>query len=151
MGLDMYMTARKYLRTQYEKTSEGVRALPKAKMDGMFETNAVEAEVSYWRKNHWLHGFIVEEFADGEDDCQQIVLREDDLRKIASRLEKWSEDPTALQPRDGFFFGSQDDGWRDECRFRAADDAAQIRKAIEWMNEADADKEWREVVYQASW
>lgn len=57
MGLDMYLQARKFIRTQYKGTGDEFRALPKEKMDDVFEISHVTADVLYWRKNHcsWLH------------------------------------------------------------------------------------------------
>lgn len=150
MGLDMYLSARKFHRTQYHGTGEHFVRLPKPEMDG-FERSHSTAEVCYWRKNHWLHGFIVEEFADGEDECQEITLLHDDLVKIYETLEKWRDDPDALSETEGFFFGTGDEEWRDMCRDRITDDLVQIRKAIDWLADEDFDKEWREVFYQASW
>ena len=150
MGLDMYLSARKLHRTQYQGTGEEFVRLPKPEMDG-FERSHSTAEVCYWRKNHWLHGFIVEEFADGEDECQEITLLHKDLVKIYETLEKWRDDPDALSATEGFFFGTGDEEWRDMCRDRITDDLVQIRKAIDWLADEDFDKEWREVFYQASW
>ena len=57
-------------------------------------------QLCYWRKHPNLHGFIVNTFADGVDECQRIPLTAKDVRKIlkASREGK-------LPHTEGFFFG----------------------------------------------
>jgi hypothetical protein len=61
MGLDMYLVG---------KTSDG--------------TNK---ELGYWRKHPDLHGFIVNEFGGGIDECQQIDLNEECLKQILLAVE----------------------------------------------------------------
>lgn len=36
---------------------------------------ALEEIIGYWRKEPNLHGFIVENFADGNDDCREEAVR----------------------------------------------------------------------------
>lgn len=155
MGLDMYLTARKY-HTTFEKGDDGRLVEHKRKLvDGM-PLQSQEMELMYWRKNHWLHGWIVNCFANGEDNCEPIELDAVDLEQIARKLEKWADDPAELAPTDGFFFGVRetDDNyieWRDEYRADAKAEAADLRRAVEWLQEDTKSREWRSVQYQASW
>ena len=152
MGLDMYLQARKFIRTQYEGTGDEFRALPKEKMDDVFEISHVTADVLTWRKNHWVHGFIIENFTDdGEDNCEEIHMDCERLEELAKTLEAWADDPLYLDTTEGFFFGGDDEEWRDMCRERIPEDVLAIRKVIQWLEEEDFEKEWREVYYQASW
>lgn len=152
MGLDMYLQARKFVRTQYVGTGEEFRALPKEKMDDVFEISHMTSDVLQWRKNHWVHGFIIENFTDdGEDNCEEIPLDCEKLEELAKTLEAWADNPQYLDATEGFFFGTSDEEWRDMCRERIPGDVASIRKAIQWLENEDFDKEWREVYYQASW
>lgn len=139
MGLDMYLRGRAYKKSmEREKDGSG------------FDVSEVTYALAYWRKNHWLHGFICNQFADDVDDCNEIALGAEDLELIVSRLRQWLEDPEALTASEGFFFGEQDSAWRDECREKCARQIPTIEKAIEWL-EADQAHEWRSVEYQASW
>ncbi len=58
------------------------------------------APVCYWRKHPNLHGFIVQTFAAGVDECQQIYL---DDAKVEAILKATLEDK--LPVTQGFFFG----------------------------------------------
>ena len=58
MGLDMYLQARKFIRTQYKGTGDEFRALPKEKMDDMFEISHVTSDVLLLAQEplgSWLH------------------------------------------------------------------------------------------------
>jgi hypothetical protein len=108
--------------------------------------------LAYWRKFAPLHRFIVDEFANGEDDCQRIGLGRDDLIKIAEAIEG-----NKLPPDDdclGFFFGSPEI-WA-EYRAEAKEHAAQFRAAATWFDaapkyESGSPMQWRSVHYQAIW
>jgi len=153
MGLDMYLQAKKFHSTITRVDGEYKKKL-RPLVDGMPLAEET-MELMYWRKNHWLHGWIVEEFANGVDECQPIHLTAEDAEKLAAKLEEWATDPDALAPTDGFFFGVRPhedhyEEWRDEYRAEAAAEAADIRRAIQWLKDAP-DHEWRSLEYQASW
>lgn len=93
-------------------------------------------ELGYWRKHPNLHGFIVQTFADGVDECQPIPLTAKDLERI---LEATKAD--TLPHTTGFFFGqSYPEQKQDTIQI--------ITEALEWLNKA---KPGRKVIYQASW
>lgn len=125
MGLDMYLEG--YKSSWEHKDFE----------DG-FPVTRQELELGYWRKHPDLHGYIVENFADGVDECQSIPLTIDDLDTILTAVEK-----DCLPHTEGFFFGVS----------RPEDKAPTIeilKNAIKWL-EDKKDSESRSVVYQASW
>ena len=74
MGLDMYLTGEKYF---FAYPPEEAR-IPHE--DG-FEVRSQILRLGYWRKHPNLHGYIVNNFADGEDNCQSIFLDETTSRK----------------------------------------------------------------------
>jgi len=153
MGLDMYMTAKKY-HMEWQKVDGEMKPKPRKVVDGM-PLKEECLEPMYWRKNRWLHGWIVEEFADGEDDCRPIELSTKQVREIADKLEEWSKDWQALPPTDGFFFGVRETDdhyteWRDEYRKEAKVQAVELRRAAQWMDD-EPSGEWRSIEYQASW
>jgi hypothetical protein len=99
--------------------------------------------MGYWRKHAPLHCHIVDTYAEGEDDCREIPLSEEDLLSIADVLRR-----KAL-PKDedcnGFFFGNPD-MWSDDRK--AGDEyAATFERAAAWLSRGD----WRSVYYQGSW
>jgi len=124
MGLDMYLTGDRYFM---EIRKRG-------------EVKAERYELGYWRKHPNLHGFIVETFADGMDECQLIELGTDDLKKIIHAVKN-----RELPETTGFFFGVSDDS--DE---QIAEDVTILEDAIKWL-EADDPDAWRSIYYQASW
>ncbi|HVS70817.1 MAG TPA: phosphoglycerate kinase [Phycisphaerae bacterium] len=95
-------------------------------------------DLGYWRKHPNLHGFIVENFADGVDNCQPIDLEPGDLVRIVEAIQ--AED---LPHTEGFFFGKSDGSEKQN-------DLETFRAAIAWVNE-DAEGELRSVSYRASW
>lgn len=127
MGLDMYLDGRRYFFS-HKEDEEGNR---------IKETSV---ELGYWRKHPNLHGYIVETFAEGVDECQQIELTADCLAKLMVAIEN-----RTLPHTEGFFFG-ESDGSKEERDF----DLKTINKALEWLaNEPNG--EYRSVIYQASW
>lgn len=110
-------------------------------------------EIFYWRKFNALHGFIVDTFAGGVDECQTIEIGKDGVAKIVSALKKTARmlnakhgfDPTKLpiKPVGGFFFGSTeiDDYYK-----------RNIKEAFEMFSELLVSLSDDETVfYEASW
>ncbi len=122
MGLDMYLTGeRNHLPDQSNPPMTGQRF-----------------RLGYWRKHPNLHGYIINHFAGGVDECQEIYLSKDNLRQILNAVLK-----RQLPHTDGFFFGKSDGS-------EMANDANIFRNAIKWLVKPD-DVAWRSIVYQASW
>lgn len=137
MGLDMYLSGRKFFWTNFEHP-ELIR-----KEDG-FEVEEVKLRLGYWRKHPNLHGYIVEKFAKGIDTCQEIELQRFDIEQIIKAIEN-----DELPVTGGFFFGQS---------FNTPDDKSQaielFKKAIEWLDAKHPRKDTKvskSVVYQASW
>lgn len=152
MGLDMYLTGEKYFVRDYKSAEYLDDDASRPIDDDGDHIESSNHSLAYWRKHAPLHRFIVNEFADGEDDCRRIGLGLDDLIKIAEAIEgnKLPADDDCV----GFFFGSPET-WA-EHRADAKDHAAQFRAAAAWSaNEPKYDngspKQWRSVYYQASW
>jgi hypothetical protein len=110
---------------------------------------AITEEIAYWRKFNALHAFIVNNFAEGKDDCQIIYLYDDELQKIHDTLKKIHEsknDSLALElmpPSEGFFFGSYE---IDEWYWKNVENAYKVFSEI--LSDGE---ETREYYYQASW
>jgi hypothetical protein len=131
MGLDMYLKGKKYHWSRHGEP-EG------APTEDGFEIKETVLRLGYWRKHPNLHGYIVNEFADGKDDCQEIELSVDDLVKTLAAVEADS-----LPSTTGFFFGESRPGDR-------AETIEIFNKAIEWARGEDSHVS-RTVVYEASW
>ena len=137
MGLDMNLYGRKLIA--YNRWDEKAEPL----MEDGFPVSDIVLEMGYWRKHPNLHGYIVNTFADGEDECQEIELSVDDLLDISNAIRD-----KRLPHTDGFFFG--DSAWHDG---KEEEYAILFERAAEWKKaELDRDKEfYRQVYYRASW
>lgn len=146
MGLDMYLEGRKFLLNDWKNPEND------AKEDG-FRLKEKILELGYWRKEPNLHGYIVETFAGGKDECQDIELCVEDLEKIREAVRN-----RQLIPTQGFFFGASADPNSEypeerEWALRFEKNTDEIfAKAIEWLKAGKGDpKIWRSVYYRASW
>jgi hypothetical protein len=139
MGLDMNLYGDKYSFSKEKK------------VDG-FPVSSVLLEMGYWRKHANLHGFIVEAFAAGKDDCRKIPLDKDDLDHIILTLKN---DGLYDEPVTGFFFGkSYFPGEKDEYgsyEEQKARDIDIFTKAKNWLTADHPKDEYRSVYYEASW
>ena len=145
MGLDMYLRGDKFISKwdhSQQKPEGGSLEIDRPVVDG-FEVETYVLDMGYWRKFAPLHVYIVNEFADGVDECQRIDLEADQLRKIANALRD-NELPNNNDCH-GFFFGG--DEWWDELRSEGDKHAKLFDKAADWVDET----RWASVIYQASW
>lgn len=124
----MYLRGRKFFWS-----FEGKRP----KVDGI-EVAEVILDLGYWRKHPNLHGYIVQTFAGGEDECQEIDLQADQLQQIIGAIKN-----KELPETEGFFFGKSD-GSEDE------ESIATLEKAKKWLDTKDKAAS-RSVFYRASW
>lgn len=131
MGLDMYLDGRKFLRTDWKNPENN------PKEDG-FEIKERSLRIGYWRKHPDLHGYIVQNFAGGVDECQEIDLSADDLKKIINAVKE-----RQLPHTVGFFFGTSD-GSEDEETIQI------LERAFDWLTTKEPNVS-RAIVYQASW
>lgn len=153
MGLDMYLKGEKFFWND-DRKEDGITV------------RTLRVELGYWRKHPNLHGYIVKQFADGVDECQEIELSSENIRNIIAAIEE-----KRLPHTEGFFFG-QSGG--DE----ANRDIEIFEHALEWLEYNKQEKpelktpeplansgfvisalkvpkkmpsESRYVIYQASW
>jgi hypothetical protein len=124
----MYLNGERYFWDRPER--EGGKPVVKAEV----------YELGYWRKHPNLHGYIVQTFADGRDECQRIPLDEDRLIQILDAVKA-----KELPHTTGFFFG-ESECTEEEIR----EDAAIVQAALDWVLTKEAGI-WRSVYYQASW
>ncbi len=122
MGLDMYLTGERCF-SRIDK-SEGTLV-------------GERYSLGYWRKHPNLHGYIVNRFAEGRDDCQEITLGTEQMEQILNAVQT-----DQLPHTEGFFFGSSAGREKDY-------DIHVFTNAIRWLDESD--EAYRFVIYQASW
>jgi hypothetical protein len=150
VGLDMYLEGHK---TRYNSTE----------MEDGFPLRTKILSLGYWRKHPNLHGYIVQAFAEGVDECQDITLGAKDIRNIISAI-----NGDTLPETSGFFFGKSESG-----KAQRKNDVTVFTKALKWLESVkvvqpekieteigvmykieasdEIPNEHRYVVYRASW
>jgi hypothetical protein len=131
MGLDMYLDGEKYLWTDHLSPENNLRE------DG-YRVKTRTIELAYWRKHPDLHGYIVNTFAEGVDNCQPIALEATDIETIIEAVARDN-----LPHTEGFFFGASDGTEKQE-------DLRIFRAALKWLRD-DQHGIFRTVYYRASW
>lgn len=133
MGLDMYLEGRKHIMEDWRNPANN-------EMEEGIRVSGKTYDLGYWRKHANLHGYIVQTFADGIDECQDIELDQEALVKMIADIKAGN-----LPHTEGFFFGaSRMDGEEMER------DLSVITRALLWLQAKD-DNCFRSVVYRASW
>ena len=164
MGLDQYLYARKYISSNnYSRDEEGkfskepnpefVNIMEKSDLPldinkYTFAGSAnVAIQVGSWRKANAIHGWFVDELANGVDECQEIYVSREKLSELRDLCKSALKHPAMageiLPPTQGFFFGGYEiDEWY-------IDD---LKTTIEMIDHVLANtSEYYEFFYQASW
>ena len=150
MGLDMYLTAERYLWSTEKPISDQVANLLGLQLDGeRMRVQSVTAEAMYWRKANAIHRWFVENVQGDEDNCERHYVDREQLLKLRNlcaklceqKIEALAED--SLPTEDGFFFGSTE---YDEWYWNDVENTVKgIDKALETFDEG-----WS-FYYQSSW
>ncbi len=133
MGLDMYLSARKYVNkidwSILDKQAElDYAAATYPQWNSLVETAglshvankndiygvSISVNAAYWRKANAIHKWFVDNVQDGEDNCQEFYVSHTQLKQLLTtcRQALLKKDPSELPPSSGFFFGSYDiDEW----------------------------------------
>jgi hypothetical protein len=156
MGLDMYLNKRTYVQNwPHTKPEDRIEMTLSGNTKGINpdQIKYIIEEVGYWRKANAIHSWIVNNCADGVDDCQPIYMPKqklEELHQLACFVLGSKDDPNAeqialenLPPANGFFFGSTEIGdwyWED------------IKHTINVLSHTlQSDFMESEIIYQASW
>ena len=90
MGLDMYLSAKKYVS---EYTDEGkdisskINSLNISGLNGR-SVSYIESRVAYWRKANQIHNWFVINCQDGVDDCKEHSVSKSHLRELIELCKK---------------------------------------------------------------
>lgn len=160
MGLDQWLYKKTYVQNWEHHKPEEKHEIS-IKLGGVSREDIAPDKIAYiveqagyWRKFNALHGWIVDNCADGVDECQNIPISERKLHELYETLEKVHELLKAehpdedkirqlLPPASGFFFGSDkiDEYYKQE-----------IERTIEIVENALIKIGYdTEYYYQASW
>ena len=154
MGLDMYLTAKRYLWSHSEQDKEIAKRIAdlvevEPDFDSKFRgasfcPKEVAIDAMYWRKANMIHQWIVDNIQEGEDDCKEYYVPREDLETLLANCVNalTNRDGDILPPSSGFFFGSTEINeyyWQD-----LEDTVKGLEKALSLSDE------W-EFAYRASW
>lgn len=110
-------------------------------------------QVGYFRKFNALHGYIVNHFGKGIDECQVIKISEKgrkqllkDLNEVLNAKDNNSTAEELLPVTRGCFFGSY---YYDEYYYDKLKDAIELFEMIDKVMKENKGK--YDLVYQASW
>lgn len=122
MGLDMYLSAKKYMSKYFDEADVeriqkindifGVTGIE----DGDYGAQEVTFRVAYWRKANAIHKWFVDNVQNGVDECQEAWVSREQLQQLLDICKEIIESPKKggqlLPTQSGFFFGSTDyDDW----------------------------------------
>ena len=168
MGLDMYLSAKKYvskygfngggwenrtLNPEFDEITRksGLQSFcddPSVNIYGAY----VSVNAAYWRKANQIHQWFVNNVQDGNDNCGEYYVSDEQLEELRSLCNEilankgdtvFAED--LLPPAEGFFFGSTD---FDEWYYQDIEYTAERLKEILEMKENDHNVSF---YYQSSW
>ena len=148
MGLDMYLRG-----SQYNSEHSHKGDIKRPMLENKYNIVDYNIEFGYWRKHPDLHGYIVNEFAKGEDNCQEIYLTENDIDKIIIAI----RDDKLLKDHSGFFFGNSTEigYYKPEQKTYAINGFEKAKQFLIDGKKMFKDQalyiEPRKVYYQASW
>lgn len=146
MGLDMYLTGKRYLSKYDEKEKAQREELSKFFSDVDFQPKEVSFDVGCWRKANHIHKWFVDNIQEGEDDCKEYYVDTEKLVELLTLckkvLETQDEAEDILPTQSGFFFGGEE---YDEYYFET------IKYTIEIIEKALKNKENLDFYYRSSW
>lgn len=156
MGLDMYLTGKRYMSSVFNKEDaekmEAIKELfPELKdKTGRFGDNSPVKEISieagYWRKANAIHDWFVQNVQGGEDECRPHYVSRESLAELKEACEQVLADrdlaKELLPTTSGFFFGSTE---YDEYYFR------DLEATVEIINNALSMPDDWEFEYRSSW
>lgn len=154
MGLDMYLTGKRYMSKYFDKEDEqriakvneifGVEGIE----DGDYGAKEVSFSVAYWRKANQIHQWFVDHCQEGIDECQETWVSREQLQELIDIckivLGDMSRAEELLPTQSGFFFGGTD---YDE--FYKGDLEYTVERLEKVLNDPALSK--CEFYYQSSW
>ena len=150
MGLDMYLTAKRYVWKAMDADKELQDKLNEVMADDLKGTdmrvNEVCVDAMYWRKANAIHGWFVENCQEGEDDCREYYVEREQLEELRDLCQAVLDgDDNAeleLEPTEGFFFGSTE---RDDYYLQ------DMRDTVDGLNKVLSLPKSYEFYYRSSW
>jgi hypothetical protein len=154
MGLDMYLTAERYMSKYFDaEDSAKIAAINEifdiaGEEDGDYGAQSVIFKVAYWRKANAIHQWFVENCQEGVDECQKAYVSREQLQTLLDLCKEIVASPKKgsklLPTANGFFFGSTeyDDYYMQDITYTVE----RLEKILK-----DSALEKSDFYYQSSW
>jgi hypothetical protein len=154
MGLDMYLTAERYMSKYFDaEDSAKITAINEifdiaGEEDGDYGAQSVIFKVAYWRKANAIHQWFVENCQEGVDECQKAYVSREQLQTLLDLCKEIVASPKKgsklLPTANGFFFGSTeyDDYYMQDITYTVE----RLEKILK-----DSALEKSDFYYQSSW
>lgn len=147
MGLDMYLTAEKFVFSDEQPIIKA--ALAEAGFDNKNRPiRSISIDIMTWRKANQIHQWFVDNVQDSEDDCKRYFVNIEVLKLLVGICQKVLNNNALardlLPTQEGFFFGSYE---YNEMYF------LDIKETLEFLLPVTKDPSWRnwDFYYQSSW
>ena len=147
MGLDMYLTSKRYIY-DFDDDGKALREqLESFKVNGM-EVKELSYRAGYWRKANAIHRWFVDNVQEGSDNCGEYLVTTEQLERLLELvnevLRNRDKADDLLPTHNGFFFGSliYDEGY--------FDDLIQTKAIIENVLALDNFNRY-DIYYSSSW
>lgn len=147
MGLDMYLSAKRYMWYNEDELKESVGQAFADLPEGI-KPKEVTFEVGYWRKANAIHKWFVDNVQEGKDDCGDYWVPDQKVDELLAACRAVSDNhelaEKLLPTQSGFFFGGTN---YDEYYFE------DIKSTIEILERAKKlrDNPGYELEYHSSW
>jgi hypothetical protein len=160
MGLDQYLTKRNYVQNWEHTPDEQTYTINIQRGDGGDKTTInpnrityILEQVGYWRKANHIHKWFVDNVQDGEDNCGEYYVSDEQLEELLSVCKQVVENPQLgeelLPTTSGFFFGGTE---YDEYYLQDIQQTIEIiEPLLEELVKSREFREYPEVYYQSSW
>lgn len=154
MGLDMYLSANKYISGWDHNKPEVAKEFNRVAIDfGMAAfitphapSGYLKFNVAYWRKANHIHKWFVANVQNGTDDCGQYSVEREQLKALRDLCQEVLDHPKkakdVLPTEEGFFFGSTE--YNEDYRNDLKDTINQIDRVLKIPDEWDFE-------YRSSW
>ena len=115
MGLDMYLSAKRYIWSSDDELADNIkRNFPD--LPEHMRVKEVTVQALYWRKANAIHKWFVDHVQLGVDDCSEFEVSLEQLAELLEVIDAVLENPERagelLPPQAGFFFGGKEvDDW----------------------------------------
>jgi len=147
MGLDMYLSAKRYIWKSDNRDNNVQDRLNEVMKDDLpdgMRVQEITVDAMYWRKANAIHGWFVKNCQEGEDDCREYYVDREQIEELRNicKATLQGQDDGELEPTEGFFFGSYE---KDEWYYK------DLQETVEGLDKVLTLPNSYEFYYRSSW